>query len=395
MSSPRLLWVTSESPDRRQSGGSIRQSHLLEGVAGRMTVDVLSVGGVDEPCRRLVRDVEALPEPTSRPGLRIPGPVRAIWDTQALRMTAPVADTRPHRKLLAPRLRARARDYELVHLEHDRLAPLAQEIRTSRRSITLHNLSSEQAAHRLAQGGSAPRRWLSEREGAVATAFERQVVRDFDRVFVTSEVDAEALGSEAVVVPNGVDVAAIQPAALPNDPRIVFTGRLDWQPNVEGLEWFCRGVLPRIQARLRRAHLDIVGFNPVPDVYALEGPGVEIHADVPSTLPLLHAARVAVVPLHVGSGTRLKALEAMAAGRPTVGTRIGLAGLHLRTGVQAEIVDDPDAMAAAVVHLLTDNSAANAMAAAARQHVEDHFDWRNISERFAETLLGLAEEKPS
>ena len=189
--------------------------------------------------------------------------------------------------------------------------------------------------------------------------------------------------------------ATVLPAPLPSSRRIVFTGRLDWQPDVEGLKWLCRLVLPRVRSLVPDVHLDIVGFSPVSDVFALAGNGVDIHPDVPSTLPFLHTARIAIVPLHVGSGTRLKALEALAAGRPVVGTRIGLAGLGLQSGRTAVISDDPEDMAAAIARLLLDDGEAMGMALAGRPHVEAHFDWRKIGAKFAEAMLAVAEQSNS
>jgi glycosyltransferase involved in cell wall biosynthesis len=389
---PRLLWVTPEPPDRSLSGGSIRQSYLLSAVARKMDVDVLLIGGrVAEECRDFVRGLEELPEPSVRhPPEWIPGALRVIWENEVLRMPSAVADTRDHRAILADRLRARKTDYDLVHFEHDRLAPLAHEISAPARTITLHNLRSQQARHLQQDARSLPRRWLARRTGTVARNFERRVLDDFDLVFVTSPDDAGALGAKSAVAPNGVDVERIRPAAPASEPRIVFTGKLDWQPNVMGLQWFCRHVLPRVLAEMPQTRFDVVGMNPVADVLALRQPAVQIHPNVPSVLPFLHGARVAVVPVHVGSGTRLKALEAMAAGRPVVGTTVGLAGLGLQPGVHAEVVDDPTQMAAAVLTLLRDRVAAEAMAAAARRHVEAHFDWRVISEAFSRTMLQLA-----
>jgi polysaccharide biosynthesis protein PslH len=403
---PKILWVTPEPPDRGHSGGGIRQSHLLEALASATTVDVLLTGeGLDAHCARVVRDVEQLPEPTEPPRPSwMPWFAWAAWENEILRMPSSVADSRAHCRALAPRLRARAYEYDIVHLEHDRLAPLGEELHRVRpgegapsaplRTITLHNLRSEQASHLLARGDSSlAGRWLARRARTVALGFERGVMGQFDAVFVTSPNDAAALPGHPMVVPNGVDVAEIRPTPLPGNRRIVFTGRLDWQPNVEGLKWFCRLVLPRVRSQVPDVELDIVGFRPVPDVFALRERGVEIHPDVPSTLPFLHAGRVAVVPLHVGSGTRLKALEALAAGRPIVGTRIGLAGLDLENGTTAVISDEPEETAAAIARLLLVDAEASAMAVAGRRHVEEHFDWKKIADGFVRRMLEPAERR--
>jgi glycosyltransferase involved in cell wall biosynthesis len=117
-------------------------------------------------------------------------------------------------------------------------------------------------------------------------------------------------------------------------------------------------------------------------------PGVTIRPDVPDIVEFLDAARVAVVPIRIGSGTRLKALEAMAAGRPVVGTRLGLEGLGIVTGRDAYVADSPEAMAAGVIALLGDDALANRVAAAARDLVVERFGWESLGRDFVRVVLG-------
>jgi glycosyltransferase involved in cell wall biosynthesis len=147
-------------------------------------------------------------------------------------------------------------------------------------------------------------------------------------------------------------------------------------------------VLPLVRSEVPGARLDLVGMRPGPEVRALAAnDGVDLHADVPDVMPYLQRARVAVVPLRVGSGTRLKALEAMAAGRPVVGTTIGLSGLGLVPGRHALFADDPVAVARAVVSVLQDDGLAAGLAAAGRTFVEERYGWDRIGELFVRSLL--------
>jgi glycosyltransferase involved in cell wall biosynthesis len=191
-----------------------------------------------------------------------------------------------------------------------------------------------------------------------------------------------------------VDLQRFVPTAIPSDPSIVFTGHLAYLPNVDGVVWFCREVLPRVRDRVTAAHLEIVGRIPVADVRALVGEGVTVHADVEAVAPYLESARVAVVPLRMGSGTRLKALEASAAGRPVVGTAVGLAGVPWRNGVNALIADDASSMARAVVSVLTDDAVASSLASEGR-HLAEQFDWRVIGARFTDAVLDLVATSPN
>src|SRR5207302_11444148 len=111
------------------------------------------------------------------------------------------------------------------------------------------------------------------------------------------------------------------------------------------------------------------------------------HPAAPVTAPCLARARVALVPLRIGSGTRIKALDAMAAGRPVVGTTIGLGGLELERGRHALIEDEPCAMASAIVELLTDDELARRLAADGRDFVERRYGWQRIADGFVEVLL--------
>ena len=220
------------------------------------------------------------------------------------------------------------------------------------------------------------------------------MVDAYDLVVVPSEADAAILGLEVAVVPNGVDPARFRPTPIPPDPVLVFTGSLNWQPNIDGLSWFCRDIFPIVRRCVPDARLDVVGRHPLPEVRALATlPGVELRADVPSVVPWLEAARLAVVPLRIGSGTRLKALEAMAAGRPVVGTTIGLEGLAVEDGVQALVADDAATFAKRVVEVVGDDALAQRVAAAGAAHARVRFAWDRIGRQYLDTLLSLVQRQ--
>ena len=391
----RALWVTTEPPDRNLGGGSIREAYLLEALAKKAETHLLLAGTLEDTQTRAVLagvtevDVPARRPPVTRAQRRLDDLRRVLVERQP----AAVVENRPRARGLADRLPALGA-FDLVCVEHDRLGPLIRHRRPgpTRWTLTLHNLPSQRKRHELALAGTRRRRWLYRRELADARRFEAAMVAAYDLVVVPSDGDASLLSGDVVVVPNGVDTARFCPTPLPSEPALIFTGTLSWGPNIDGLRWFCRQVLPLVWAQVPAVRLDVVGREPLSEVEDLARlPGVRLHADVPAVVPWLERARVAVVPLRIGSGTRIKALEAMAAGRPVVGTTVGLEGLGIESGVHALVADEPSRFAAAVIDLLGNDELAGSVAAAGAEHTRTRFGWDGIGRHFVETLLDLGQ----
>lgn len=386
----RVLWVTAEPPDRGGGGGNIRQARLLEAVAAAgHEVDLLLAGGPpDEGVRAAVRRLDQVPfRRTRRPTNRWAG--RLLELRLAVRGgPAELHDNGGARAALSAHWPGET--YDLVLVEHAGLAPLVRHRRPGERWVcTLQNVASGTAAALRDIAPGRRQRLMISREVEQASRLERYALERYDSVVSVSEDDAALLPGPSVVIHNGVDLSAFRPTPLPAEPRLLFTGTLSYLPNVDGSRWFCAEVLPLVLAQVPEVVLDVVGRAPVPEVRALhDGDRVRVHADVPSVAPYLEAARVCLVPLRIGTGSRLKALEAMAAGRPTVGTTVGLAGLELTD--EALIADEPQALADAVVRLLRDDGAANRLAAAGRAHVEQAFGWESIGRRFVAHLEELS-----
>jgi polysaccharide biosynthesis protein PslH len=389
----RALWVTTEPPDRNLGGGSIREAHLLEALANAVDTHLLFAGRLEDERTRAALagitevDLPARPPPSTRTRRRLDDLRRVLVERQP----ADVVENRPRLRGLADQLRALGQ-FDLVCVEHDRIGPLVAQRGTTggRWALTLQNLASERKRHELALARTRRQRWLYRRELADARRFEAAMADAYDAVFVPSDADATALGRGAVIVPNGVDTDRFRPTQLPDAPVLVCTGTLSWGPNIDGLVWFCTTVLPLVRERVPDVRLDIVGRQPLPEVEALGRlPGIAVHADVPSVVPWLERSRVAVVPLRIGSGTRLKALEAMAAGRPVAGTTVGLEGLGIEAGVHAVVADDPSSLAARVVRLLVDDEFAERLARVGADHARGNFAWDTIGRRFVDALLHL------
>ncbi len=397
----KLLWVTDEPPDRNLGGGNIRQARLLERLSDRLDVTLLLVGRLrDEAVHRdLVECFEvAEPRPERRPRNLIERRVRDVWQALARRLPSEVVVTSRVRRVMKPVLDRLADEFDVVVVQHLAMARVLPAHRKSQWILSVNDVPSGRARQERA-GAGRRQRWLLSRDAVKASRYEHHVVSTYDGVIVVSDEDATALAGPGrerargpvIVIPNGVDTDVLTPTPLPAAPNVLLPASLNYRPNILGAIWFCDEVLPRVQAKVPDVRFALAGRQPVSQILALAGrSGVEVHADVPRMAPWLEWARVVVVPLHVGTGTRLKALEAMSAGRPVAGTRIGLEGLGIVDGIHARVVDEAETMADAIVELLTSDATANALAAAGRQHVEDHFRWQALGEHAAAALEAAA-----
>jgi glycosyltransferase involved in cell wall biosynthesis len=271
--------------------------------------------------------------------------------------------------------------------------------------LTLHHLLSGIIEHELAVAPGRRQRWFRKRELRKARLLEERALRTYDRCVVCSEEDAAALrravseraSDRIAVIPNGVDLSILRPTPLPREPRVLLPGTLAWGPNVDGAIWFCNQIWPQVRAAIPDAALTLAGRSPLKEILDLQRiPGVSVHADVASMVPYFESARVVVVPLRIGTGTRIKALEGMAAGRAVVGTSVGLEGIGVRHGEQALLADDEQSFCAAVVEVLRSSELAQALAQRGRDHVECNFGWDRVGARFLAMTARLlrGEENP-
>ncbi len=230
-----------------------------------------------------------------------------------------------------------------------------------------------------------PYRAYARREAARRRREEIITWSQMDHVVTVSEVDRATVSQLApivptTVVPNGVDLARIRPpdpgSAPPSPAGAVFVGKMDYRPNVDAVEWFVADVLPAIRSALPDFELTVVGGPLAPAVQAQRrSPGVQVTGRVADPLPFLHRAAVAVVPVRARSGSRLKLLEALAAGTPVVSTPAGAEGLDVIDGEHLLLAEDPAAFAAAVVRLSHDHGRRQRLATAGRRLVEARYGW--------------------
>ncbi|MGA3092264.1 MAG: glycosyltransferase family 4 protein [Terriglobales bacterium] len=259
-----------------------------------------------------------------------------------------------------------------------------------------HNVESS-LWQRMATTETHPLRKLSYTlEAARMSRYERRTLARFHHVIAVSENDRQQMlemdpRCEITVNPTGVDTKQFQvaPPSTITPPRIVFTGSMDWEPNLDAMEYFCGQIWPRILAEFPDAIFQIVGRNPLARVQRLASPSVEVTGTVPSVTDYLRDASVVVVPLRIGGGTRLKIYEAMAMGKALVSTSVGAEGLSFENGRDLLLADDAAAFGDAIILLLRDTQARRRIEQAAVE-LAAQFDWSVVVEQFVEVLQRVA-----
>jgi glycosyltransferase involved in cell wall biosynthesis len=248
--------------------------------------------------------------------------------------------------------------------------------------LDLHNVHALMARRRLMVAPEAERP-DAEREAQRTLGFERWAVAQSAVCLTVSELEADIArgllkAADVRVVPNGVDTAYFTPGQTPGpDDSILFTGRLDYVPNVEAVHYFVDRILPHILETRRSAIFHVVGARPGPDLLALASEHVVIHPDVEDVRPYYADAAVVVVPLLSGGGTRLKILEAAASGKAIVTTSLGVEGLAFEHARDLIVEDKPDTFGRWVATLMSDRARRGSLGVSARW-ASLAYDWERI-----------------
>jgi sugar transferase (PEP-CTERM/EpsH1 system associated) len=227
-----------------------------------------------------------------------------------------------------------------------------------------------------------PLSWVYRREGRTLYGFEKELAHAVDEnVFCTpleQKIFQERIpGASSLVIRNGVDLAHHRPATTPPEPGLlVFVGVMNYYPNVEGIAWFAREILPEIQRRVPGARLAIVGSHPTKTVLELARlPGVTVTGFVDDPRTWLARAAVSVAPLRIARGIQNKVLEAMAMGLAVVGTRSATQGVDGVSGRDYLVAESAGEQVEAVCGLLREPERARELGRAARAFVEANYDW--------------------
>jgi glycosyltransferase involved in cell wall biosynthesis len=287
------------------------------------------------------------------------------------------------------------------------LPAISEDLRPFYLTLDLANVESVKARRRLDVLPSrrifSEWRLMQQLDWLKLIFWERRILKRFNLCLVCSEHDERLLHHQRVtrktlVVPNGVDAGYFRPDEERKeiDGRMVFSGHMSYEPNVDGVQYFSKEIYPYIKREIPAASLWVVGKGPAPTVQHLhDGWQTVVTGTVDDIRPYLQECMVAVVPLRVGGGTRLKILEAMAVGKVVISTSIGCEGLDVTDGENIFICDQPRAFAQTCIQLLRSPLLRRRIGDTARRFVCEKYDWARIRAELAESYARNLPEQRS
>lgn len=381
----KILHLLPYVPVPTHFGGALRCFHLLKHMAEHHEVTVLAYGAAAKAQALKnavgggIKEVILLPRPRARVFRRL-GQFYSLWTSHSYFYY--VGHTKGMQRAINECCERESMD--IVQTEFSIMGSFDLPS-DSVKILDAHNVEYDNF-RRMALNGHTPLRSFFYNQEFTKSFFEElDACRRSDAMFVTSERDKgmfdEHLPSmRKFVIPNGVDPEYFCPGAqAPNPFSIVFTGMMGYVPNYDGMLHFLDVIFPLILKKVPQATVSIVGKMPPPALLKRAAPNVFVTGFVDDVRPYVWDASVYVVPLRMGSGTRLKVLEAMAMKKPIVTTTIGCEGIDVRDGESAVIVDEPEAFAEAVVNLFTDSALRKKLTDNGYELVKQQYQWSVVA----------------
>lgn len=396
MKNPRILFISPRQCWPLLSGAKLREYYFLRSLArgARLTYVYFAENGENariEEHLPFCEDVISIPRPVTYRAWNLLRGAFGRWPLPILNYTS---------SAMAAALARVKRSYDLVHLDS---------IHMMRYSELLAEMPG--VAKRLVYGwnnieSEAMRRYAGVVPSRMKRLYAKQTARKLERLekkilltafghIVCSARERDHLlriapAARIVTIENGVDTAYFDGAAGKEGPRrrIIFVGKMDYYPNIEAAKHFVERIWPVVRGRLPGTTLTIVGSNPVDAVRALDGVmGVNVTGTVLDLRPYYRDALAAIVPLRTGGGTRLKILEAMAAGVPVISTRLGAEGLSVEPGREILIADanEPQEWAAHLELLVERPPERSRIVACGSQLVRTRYDWAIVGDALQRT----------
>lgn len=399
----RILLLTPQLPYPPHQGTSLRNFHIVRGLAERHEVTLLSFvemeqvsqTAVSTPLHTLCQHIITVPVPPRTTATRLRQLLTTRLPDMAHRLYSPAFNEK-----LVELLQQRP-FFDIIQIEGIELARTIPLIRQhspqSKLVFDNHNAETDLQRRAMLADLPNPRRWPAAAYSWLQVRrlhqFEGAACRGVDWITAVSATDKETISHflhpqttpPITVIPNCIDLTDYAHWPLtPDTPRfdLVFSGKMDYRPNIDAVLWFAQAVWPQIIAQRPQTTWAIVGQKPHPRLERLRGlPGITITGWVEAVQPYLAGAAVCLLPFRIGSGTRLKLIEALAAGKAVASTRIGAEGFDVVNERELLLADDPADLATAVLRLLYDAKLREQLGGNGRLFAQQ-FDWRVVIPRF-------------
>lgn len=384
-----LLFLTPQLPFPTHQGTTLRTFNLLKQIAPHHRTTLLTFGTSAE-----LESAQPLIELCKRIEIVTP-PHRSLLRRAFTTLTSALPDM--GLRLESKEMHALIEDvlsqgeFDWIQIEGIEMARYYAESVAARARVVFDDHNAEYMLQRSAFESDvrSPVRWLGALYSLIQwrklVRFERKVCMEVDSVVAVSRSDDKALRAldsciTPIIIPNGVDTDFYHYAPEDtNSSLLVFTGKMDFRPNIDAMLWFCREILPILRKNFPDVRLKIVGQKPSYRVSSLaQNQGVVVTGAVEDVRPFISEAAVYVVPLRMGSGTRLKILEAMAMGKAIVSTRRGAEGIECLDGRELILADTPDEFATSIGTLLQSEARRKELGRNARRLVEEKYEWKRI-----------------
>jgi len=412
-----LLFLTPQLPYPPHQGTSLRNYNIILGLAKRHRISLLSFReGRPEPDLQQIKPLVDLCEQI----ITVPEPTQRSISRRILQM---VTTKEPD---LAQRLRSSRfeislrrllseQTFDIVQVEGIELAWTIHAIRAvcvdQKLVFDAHNAEAQLQERAYQADLHSPRRWTAAAYSWIQSgrlrAYERWACTSADWVTAVSQSDKAILldkmdgdSAKMTVIPNSIDVSAYEAHSLAGETTddkgkksydIVFTGKMDYRPNVDAVLWFAEEVWPKIIARRPKTTWAVVGQKPHGRLAKLNAlSGVTLTGWVEQVMPYLLGGKVFIMPFRVGSGTRLKLIEAMAVGMPVVSTSLGVEGYPVKDEQELLLADTVDDTCKAVLRLLAEPGLRSRLGAKGQKFAYS-YDWRKVTPKFDEVYHALVE----
>ncbi len=379
-------------PHPPHQGTALRNWGLISHLAHRHDIWLLSFASADEEItdelNGACQKIRIAPRPTRSALSRVLTLIGSKQPDLSRRLVSPDFDAQLRTWL-------KSTEFDVVQIEGLEMGPFADTVRTMAPHTSIvydaHNAETLIQQRAFDIDARQLKRWpqaiYSRLQLPRLRRFERRVCSAAHEVLCVSPVDQTTLntnapGIQAVLVPNGIELADYVQTTIKSDlpdNAIVFTGKMDYRPNVDAVRWFGQNIFPQVRQLVGSARFFIVGKNPTPTVQNLgEQKGITVTGAVPDIRPYVAGASVFVVPVRMGGGTRFKILEALALQRAVVSTPTGAEGFRVQSGHELELAESEEDFCRTVVDLFSDGERRTQLGEAGRRFVAASYDWRII-----------------